>query len=916
MQQVDSKPEQLMAEITNVLIATKMQPPRLTADYIPRPRLHQRLERDSGLVLVLAPAGYGKSTLLSSWIETLDRPAAWLSLDVNDDDQVLFLSYLIGALQVIFPEFGLKTLAIVNASETPQLNHIATSLINELNSIDQAFILVIDDYHLIKDRQIHKLITMILEHSPQNLQLVLSSRIDPPLPLANLRARGGLIEVRAHDLRFNQTETAGLVEKLVGEPVDKATANLLEERSEGWVTGLLLAVLSQQHMHQQVPDFRGLQVDNRLVTDYLMSVVFAQQAPIIQQFLVQISILDRFNAQLCAAICAPSAEAGDRQLPAGSFLEQIARSNLFLIPLDQTQSWYRFHHLFQNFLRQQLHKRLTVTEINALHNRASSWLAENSFLEDAFQHALNAETTSAAIEIIEHNRSILLDEDKWPTIGRWLARLPEQIVQQRPRLLLAQAWVHYFRFALGAIPPLLQRIETLLADEPEQTVLVAEVNFFWGNHWYWLEENERSLHHLELALKYLPVNSHQGQAEGDFYYALVRYALGQKEIVIPELRQRLHYENLSDLLSFRLFGALIFIHILSGDAQKALQVNQQMADAVAPTNNRYIRAWTFYLDGFLHFGNYNLAAAIDYFDLAVENRYALHTRVATDTFAGLALAYQHLGQTDRANRMMADLLEFALQQNDPAYASIAQSLQARLWLLKGDLESATRWQAMADMAFDTGRMFYFIEVPRITLCRVLIAEGTPGSLLKATRLLTGYLQNSQAQHNIWREIEVSILLAVAYEKQGRHQPALDLLKKALILSRPGAIIQHIVEVGSEVAGLVAELLAQGVTPPFLKQILEAIQATVDKPASPDSDHQPVILEPKDMLIEQLTRREFEVLTLLMQDLTNREIANTLTISIHTVKRHTANIYRKLAVNNRRQAVSRAKSLGISISTAD
>ncbi|KPK04238.1 MAG: hypothetical protein AMJ56_17815 [Anaerolineae bacterium SG8_19] len=891
------------------LISTKLQPPRLTSDYIPRPRLFKRFDRQRSLTLVSAPAGYGKSTLMSSWLETLDCPTAWLSLDENDNDLAVFLSYFIAAIQTEFSNIGANTLTLLNSAELPPLQIIATSLINELNSIEGAYVLVLDDYHLIQNKRVHDLLTKILLHLPPGLHLVLASRVDPPLTLANLRARGQVREVRAHDLRFNQNETAGLVKKLLGAPVDLATAASLEERSEGWVTGLRLAVLSREYLGSRAPIPNDIHANNRFVTDYLMSSVLSLQRSDVQQWLLQSAILDRFSPKLCEAICLAGDDRLGTDLDGESFVDLVSRANLFVIPLDQHQEWFRFHHLFQGFLQSELRKQRTAAEISTLHARASEWLEKQGLLEEAFQHALNSGRELTAAQLIERNRLFLLNDDKWPTVERWLAKLPDDIEKRRPGLMLARAWVYFYQFALGAIPPLLQMIESAVEDEPDATSMTAEVDFFWGHHWYWLGESQRSLDKLSMALEHLPATYHQGRAEAEIFHALARHSLGQKEAVVQELRKTLHTDHLPDSIRFRLFGALIFIHILSSESNKAIQVTLQMRDVVARSGTAYIATWIPYLQALVHYGCNNLKAAAERFAKLVENRYAVHTRAAIDGLAGLALTHQALGQTDKANSVMSQLFEFALQLRDPSYASIARSFQARLWLLQGDLESAVRWQETAELEFDAGLMFYWLEVPRLTRCRVLIAQGTVASLQEAIELLTGHLQDSQTHHNVLRMIEISILLAVAYQKVDQTNKALDNLEIAVNLSRPASWIQPFVEVGPELVDLLRQSNNQGVAPDFIAQILTAYPEI----AEPGTDVVESHLQVRSIqteLLEQLTYREREVLDLLAQDLSNQEIASSLTISPHTVKRHTASIYRKLDVKNRRQAVLKAESLGI------
>ena len=891
------------------LISTKLQPPQLTSDYIPRPRLFRRFDRQRRLTLVSAPAGYGKSTLLSSWLEILDCPTAWLSLDENDNDMAVFLSYFIAAIQTEFPDIGGNTLTLLNSAQKPPLQTIATSLINELNFIEQAYVLVLDDYHLIQEKRVHDLLAKILLHSPRTLHLVLASRVDPPIPLASLRARSQVMEIRAQDLRFNETETAALVEKLLGTPIDQTKAASLEEQSEGWVTGLRLAVLSREHLGNHDPILNDIHVNNRFVTDYLMSSVYSLQRPDVQEWLIQTAILDRFSPQLCEAVCLPGDDVKAAELDGESFVDLVSRANLFVIPLDQNHQWFRYHHLFQRFLQSELRKRHSPVEIDALHSRASGWFAKKGFVDEALHHALTSGDFSAAGQIIVQYRHSPLNEDKWYVLDKWLSQLPDETVQQRPALLLAKAWVANYKSAFWAIPPILEAVESLLEKNTADESLWGEVDFFRGILLCWEGHGESSMELLSGALERIPITNLGARNEVEIYFAVASQIAGRGKKVVQTYEQMLFDERTVSTRKMRLLSSIVFIHLLSGDLAKAEQMARWLADMASSTRNVYVGSWASYMLGYCHYGWNNLETAIQHFKDAVEQKYALDNNAPVDVYAGLIFSYQALRQPDNANETLNSLLDFVRQADNPDFTNLALSVQARLALLQGNYESAVRWLKTADLSFDVGTTLFWVDVPRLNHCRVLIALGSESSLREATVKLKEHWHFSQVTHNVPVMISVLLLQTLAYKKLGQAHKAIEALDQAVSVARPSGWIQPFVEVGSEVVSLLRQLSTQSIAPEYIAQILSAYPE-IAKPGTEVSESYLQVPSMQTELLEQLTYREREVLALLANELSNQEIASSLTISPNTVKRHTANIYRKLDVKNRRQAVTKAESLGI------
>ena len=895
------------------ILSTKLHRPPVAKDHLHRHRLLDRLEKNlhRPLTLVSAPAGYGKSTLLSCWLESCDYPGGWVSLDKNDNDLRVFLSYFLAAVRTQFPGACNKTNAMLNSSTLPSGSVLTHSLVNELDQIGSSFVLVLDDYHAISDKTIHGLIAELLQHPPGPLHLVLSSRVEPPLPLASFRARDQITEIRVRDLCFSPEETRSYLEQLTGAPIDDIAAAILQEKTEGWITGLRLALLSLRHRSDLKRMLANLPAQSRYVTDYLLAEVLLHLPEGKLEYLLATAILDRFCAPLCDAVCVPGSKLWECKIGGEQFLNWLEKSDLFVVPLDEQGRWFRYHHLFQQLLQSRLKQRFDPDEISALQMRASCWFAENDLIEEAIQYALAAGDLFAAAQLVEQNRHAPLNEDKWYILEKWLSRLPDDIIHQRPALLLAKAWVLNFQFALWAIPPLLDAIGTLSGGESKE-LHSGEIDLFNGIFLFWEGQGERSLELLDRALERIPAANIGIRNGAEIYFAGSSQIAGRGKTAVQAYRRKLYNEASEGTRKMRLLGALIFIHLLSGELVEADEATRQLNDMATRTPNVYIEVWASYLQGIIHYQWNKLEAAVHHFSRAVENRFALDVYSDIDSYAGLILSYQAMQQPDKANQTMNQMIEFAQGTSNPDCLPRARSVQARLRLLQGDLEYAVRWLETTDFSFDTGTMFFWLEVPRITQCRVLVARGSAAGLREATERLQEHLQFNQATHNTPQMIEILLLQAMAYQKQGQTDEALAVLEQAVTLARPGGYIRPFVNLGKQMAELLTRLLQRGKAVDHIERILAAFDAYEsvddrDEP-SPQSEQQPLICN--QTLENPLTSRELEILVFLGQGLQNKEIAARLFISLATVKRHSANIYRKLDAHNRQQAIIKASRLGI------
>ena len=468
-----------MANETNIgsILRTKLHRPAVPGDHVHRARLLEYLDqrRERPLAMVSAPAGYGKSVLISCWLEASDRPSAWLSLDEQDNDLRQFLAYFLAAVQTIFPDAVRETIPLVKTSNLPPVSVVARSLANELDSIAQDFILVLDDIHRIRKKSVYDFLNELLRHPPRSMHLVLIGRRDPNLPITSLRASKQLSEIRLFDLRFTTEETAAYLQAMLGVKIKEDTAATLAEKTEGWIVGLRLSVLAMRGQDDAIGKLLELKGNTVHMSEYLITEVLDAQLPPVRHNLLSTSILDRFSAPLCDSLSVQDSEHIEGEIDGADFIAKLQTENLFLIALDTENRWFRYHHLFQNLLQNQLKRNLSSEEIASLHSRASNWFEAEGLIEEGLKHALAAEDVERAVLLVERNRKRALNTDRWYVLEQWLAVLPETVVQQRAELLLARAWVlvHHIRFE--AALPVIDQIESLLGDDLEQQPLRGEV---------------------------------------------------------------------------------------------------------------------------------------------------------------------------------------------------------------------------------------------------------------------------------------------------------------------------------------------------------------------------------------------------------------------------------------------------------
>jgi LuxR family maltose regulon positive regulatory protein len=911
--------------LSEPILRTKLHRPPVSADIIPRLRLIEQLEegRQRAMTLISAPAGYGKSVLASQWLQVCGCPGAWVSLDEGDDDLRVFLTYLLAAIQELFPETPFQSQPLLRAAELPPAKILARYLLNDLDEVTEPFILVLDDYHHISNAAVRDLLVELLRHPSPMLHLALLSRRDPALPIGSLRAHGLLTEVSVEQLRFTPAETTTFLERVLRVPIDEETAAVLDARMEGWVTGLRLAAASLGHKEDVKRVLRGLKESPRYVTDYLIREVLSAVPPATARYLMATAILDRFCAPLCDALSLSTEELkeGEDPLNGEAFIEWLEETHLFVIPLDEQHHWFRYHHLFQELLKKQLEQHTGAQEVATVHSRASEWFESHGLITESIKHALAGGDFERAADTVEVYRYDELAADRWHAVERWLSMLPIDIRQARPKLLLTEAWIMNMQHQLARALTLVDQAESLLSGLTADPIVTGELAFLRGYVVYYEGQAERSRQLLEEAVSQLAGKKTPFLGEAELMLGLARCMVGQKDLAVQALDVRIGEVDSSEtyLLS-RLIAGLVFIYLVCGDLYKARVEAQRLQLITEKHNMRLAEAWSYYLIActYLHTGE--LEAASLSFAKAVELRYVLEPRAAVDALAGLALTQQLMRLDEKAAETCQGLQEFALELNERNYLSVAQSCRARLSVLQGALRSAVPWGRSVDESPVMAELFSWLEAPSITQARVLIAAGTEENLTDATAHLQTLRKLSEECRLTCQTIEVSVLHSVALEKQGLSDEALTVLKEVVALAGPLGWVRPFVEAGPLMADLLKRLQKQNVAVDYIERLLTAFpdgepenRAEVSSHDLESSNHPlpPTPSHPTPLpLIESLTDRELEILQLLSQRWRNKEIAEKLFIATETVKSHLNNIYQKLDVGNRRQAVEKARDLGI------
>jgi LuxR family maltose regulon positive regulatory protein len=879
------------------LIQTKFHRPRPGKEFVQRARLLKLLNPPQALTLVTAPAGYGKTTLLSSWLGSNQSPHAWLTLDERDNDFYFFVKYFLTALRRVFPSISEDTMNLFDGGTLPSQNVIKVNLINNLAAIRQDYILVLDDYHLIHNNEIHEMLTELVRLPPETMHLVIIARSDPALPLNSLRARTNITEIRAADLRFTSKEATFFLRDAMQLEANDDVLSILYERTEGWPAGLRLTGLYLRHFGDSSLLTTSQLGSDRYTMDYLANEVLAKLPEKLQDFLIKTSILDRICNPLCESIIGEYVPV--RIEP--TKLEQLVRFDLFLTPLDNIQYWYRYHHLFQQLLREKLRLEYDQGEIASLHSLASAWLAQNGYVEEALQHSLAAGDTDTAVRIVAQNRCKLLNDEHWQPLDRWVRMFSREVIDQEPELLLSEVWFHLNLRRGKDILPILDHVDDLLLRKPESLAsrqrLMGEVEIRRSMLSYFSGDISGSMKYAKKALGNIPPDWWMLRAQARLYLSVTFQAMGDLQLAFENLNNIAELEN-NRAFQRRMLLNACFIHWLSTDltsigflAGRVLETDD-LSDLQAETTS-----WSRYFLGLFHYERGNLVEAERYLLPIVRLPYQSYLLCFLNSAAVLALAYQAMNQPEKANETVNTMVSISLEIPSSKGLYIANTLQAELGLRQGRLAEAIRWAQQNDQPVLVPEPFFYH--PPLTLPRILIAQDTSFSRQKAGSVLSSLYDYFTSIHNTPIQIEVLVMQALLQKAENNELAAMDYLEQALTLTEPGNFIRVFVDQGFPMERLLRIYSRKKNISPYLKQIL----AIFPQPSFSQQRSNEALLAP-------LSQRELEVLVLLDKRYSDKEISDEMSISIATVRSHCDHIGEKLGVRGRRSIVKAANDQGL------
>lgn len=901
------------------ILSPKLQIPPSRLLVVSRERLLEVLNRGlhRKLTLISAPAGYGKSTLLSEWATGCKWRIGWITLAMADNDAERFLTYLISAIQTADASLSkLESLLGARFSLQPMpLDAILAILVNQLSSVTERLVIVLDDYHLIENQEIHGFLNALLDNLPPNIHIVISTRADPPLRLARLRAKDQLNEITERDLRFTLQEAEIFFGAVMGLRLTDDQVAVLEARTEGWVTGLQLVGLSLKDREHPSELIKTLAGTHRYILDYLMQEVFSDLSPLLQTFLLRVSILERLSPGLCDAVVGKQSGESSESLPSKKILEFMDASNLFVVPLDSQRQWYRFHPLFADFLRDRLATQ-HGQELPGLHRRAAAWYEDHDLLVEAVQHSFAGGDVEHTADLIQNQSKEMLGRGEISTLLRWVEALPEEAIRTRPRLGLARAWgmlmrdplnfwdtfdKHTSQIAEGfGISPegLLSALAESEPDSPRRSGLgeFAMLQAFARRD---TKDTSESVKFFKAALEYLPENEQMLRGFTLAGMASTYARLGVIKQAEDAFEQAAHIS---------LAANSIYGYVACTDWQATMQAEQGQLRRAAATYRQAIEMLSSQgqrplpLSGHVYIGlasvllEWNdLVGALEYVQIGL--RVGVKVKDIDALLAGYVIqarALQTLNKKEEAQQAILNAEQQALDTKSIGCLHDALAHKALLALAAGDVEAVYRWAAARGLGQgEFSKLDHPLnEIEYLTYARLLMS----GRRFAGALSILNDLSSAQEQTGRIRALIESLALqALCLRSLSRMDEALRKLARALLFAEPEGFARVFIQEGPPMAALLRMAGAQGHSPEYTRHLLEVFSET---PA------------PQKFVLDPLSERELEVLRLLSEGLTNADIATELTIAHSTVKTHVNRIYSKLGVSTRTQAVARARQLQI------
>jgi LuxR family maltose regulon positive regulatory protein len=874
------------------VLATKLHIPAPRAEIVSRLRLldHLKESLDRKLTIISAPAGFGKTTLVSEWADQSNLPVAWISLDTGDSDPIRFLTYLASSLQTIQQNLAEEILKELQYIPTAGIESALAKLLNEINGIANDFILVLDDYHTAASKTIDHILNYLLDHLPSQMHLIITTRKSPHIALNRLRVRNQLIELRAEDLRFTSSEAAEFLNKIMGLNLSEEDIAALENRTEGWVAGLQLAAISMKGHHDTNSFIKSFSGSNRYVLDYLLEEVFEQQPKDIQTFLLYTSVLDRMCGALCNAVVKDSSINGQKAL------EQLEKANLFTISLDHERRWYRYHHLFATLLRQKLEQRSLseekeVVSEDELHRRASEWYESNGFEIEAFQHAIAANDIKRAACIIEGDGVPLYFRGAVALVFDWLKALPTEDLNENPSLWAAYASLMLVSGQITGVDEKLMAAEAAIqgmVEDEKLRDLKGRIYAIRATVALYKQQFEAAIDLSNLSMEYLSPNN-------TAFRAFTKWKLGYAYFVKGDR-----------VAAIQSFSEAISVSNANGDFITLISATEGLA-AVQEADNQLNLAKQTYTSVLQMAGDMPLPV------------------IRYNANLGLCRIFYQWNELETAEAHMRQCAELASKIENIAGIPTEKILLARLKMAKGDISGASL--TLTEVEHYLNRHNIKNHLPEVTAMQIEIMIRK-GNLEAATRLAGWYsLPHIQAKVNLakgdsrsaikllktllddmeskgWEDerLKVMISLVVALDASMENENALKMLAIAMSLAEPNGFVRIFVDQGAPMARLLSQAAAQGIMRDYSEKLLAAFES--------EWKLYVVKAPPKQVLNEPLSQREMDVLKLVAQGLSNQDISDRLAIALDTVKGHNRSSYSKLQAKRRTEAIAKARELGL------
>jgi LuxR family maltose regulon positive regulatory protein len=885
---------------------------RQQSKIILRPRLFALLAELRPVTLVVAPAGYGKTALAESWLQTLDLPRAWLTLEQRHRELARFSTDLATALRPLLPAAALPP-----PQEQVAAPVLLDGLLAQLHTLRRPAILVLDDCHVLEHSASQAFISRIAQQPPRNLRLVLLTRRDPPLALTSLRAHGLLTEVRTNALRFTAAETTSLLAQLPGAPTDDATVARLLEATEGWITGVLLTFLNLRDQSEAAAALTRLQQGNPHILEYLTGEVLEQEPPAVQEFLLKTAILDRLQPALCATLLDVTGAAQD-------YLQVLREDNLFIHEAEGDAGWFRYMRLFRQGLLVHLQQRFGPDEIARLHSRASRWFAEAGMIDGALRHALAAGDVQHAIQLVAQRRHDLMNSEEWSTLQRWLDYFDQAAITRSPELSLAEGWLLLNQGRIQELGSLLARIDRMLAaDAPLDTAtpaaqVGAEAAALRGHLLLVTLQPRAVIAQAYRTIAALPPSWQAARSYVIFGQAAALQMVGDLAQANAVLNDALIWpQSYPSAFHVRVLAAQCQVRWLAADLPGMLRAARQVVFLSEQLHLPQMQRWGAYFVGSIYYLWNELERAAEVLEPVVQQPSASQAIAFANASCALAAVYQMQGRSAAANAIVGAAIDF-LRATDRIYLPMLQAFAAELALRQRDIGRAAQLVVQQPAARPDTPAFHFLA-PQLVRPKVLLALDQPAARQEAVTLLTQAQAFFAETHNTRFLVETLALLAVAHAADNRRADAVTMLKAALTLAQPGGMVRVFVDIGASLLPLL-DMLTLHADAPTLAALIRATIQRESQAAAPQAADlarearpaatPPLIAHNNAGLAEPLTARELDVLAAMAQHLTSREIADRLGVSTHTIKHHIGNILGKLGVEDRRQAVARARALGL------